>query len=79
VAVYLKSMIVLGPVVDCDLARVAHPPIDSILLQGVSKATDIVSPGRRGWGKVRWTQLSEDGYYTLIKELRAALPEGVPF
>jgi hypothetical protein len=79
VAVYLKTMIVLGPLGDCDLAQVAHPPIDSILLQGISKATDIASPNQRAWGKVRWTQLTEDRYYSLIDQLRTAVANGEPF
>jgi hypothetical protein len=78
VAVYLKSMIVLGPAGDTDLARVAHPPIDGILLQNISKAQNVQSAHRREWRNVSWTQLGEDPYYCLIRQLRSAIPPGEP-
>ena len=78
VAVYLKSMVVLARP-ETSLARFAHPPIDSILLRNISRAPEVRSPQKRIWGKIRWTQLDEGGYYTLIAQLRTVIPDGEPF
>ena len=79
IAVYLKSMVVLGPAGDSDLARIAHPPVDSILLRKASKAADIKSVHKRDWHKIKWTQLSEKEYDSLIGQLRSAVDSGRPF
>lgn len=79
VAVYLKAMAVVGPCVDTDLARLAYPPIDNILLSHISKASDVYSPHKQSWGKVKWTKLNEKGYYDLIDQLRVALQPSEPF
>jgi hypothetical protein len=80
IAIYLKSMVVLGPGgADTSFARVAHPPIDSILLRNCSKAQDIDSRHKRGLRGVRWTQLDEASYYNLIDQLRTVVPSPEPF
>jgi hypothetical protein len=79
VGIYLKVMIVIGPAGDCDLARVAYPPIDAIILENVSRARELDSPHKRDWSKARWTQLTEDGYYVLVDQLRAVLGPTEPF
>lgn len=79
VAVYLKSMIVLGPSFDTDLARVAHPPIDRILLQNLAKEEGISAEQRARWKGINWTVLDENSYYNLVDELRAVVPEHEPF
>lgn len=73
VAVYIKSMIVLGEKCGSSLASVAHPPIDSILLRNASRCSSIHSSFKSSWAKKRWTKLKEDEYYSLIKELREAM------
>jgi hypothetical protein len=79
VAVYLKSMIVLGPASGTDLARVAYPPVDRILLQGVANCLGVDSIHKQAWRKANWTQLSEEQYYCLIDQLRATLAASEPF
>ena len=79
VAVYLKSMIVIGPYSDSDLAWIAHPPIDRILLQNISKSPNITSGHKSKWKSVTWTKLDEDAYYELVSELRETVPDAEPF
>lgn len=77
---YLKSMVVLGPDSETTFARVAHPPIDSILLSGLSSSDEIKCGHRHAWEKVRWSQLDEAAYYALIEELRScAMAANEPF
>ncbi len=71
IAVYLKSAVVMDKHAT-ELARVAHPPIDGILLRNIAACADVRSDYKREWARVRWTQLDEDGYYRLISQLRAA-------
>ncbi|MBK9169297.1 MAG: hypothetical protein IPM24_17795 [Bryobacterales bacterium] len=77
VAIYLKTSVVLGGLHECDLARVAHPPIDGILLRNLSVAHKL-DDRRRGWRDVRWTQLTEEQYEALVGELRDVLPRDAP-
>jgi hypothetical protein len=79
VAIYLKAIVVVGPCVDTGLARLSYLPIDNILLNNISKAPDVHSPHKRKWGKVKWTKLNEEGYYSLIGQLRGALRPSEPF
>jgi hypothetical protein len=78
VAVYLKATVVVGGDPETSLARVAHPPIDRILLQNLARAEELDSPHQRAWARTNWTQLSEDAYYELIVQLRACLKAGEP-
>lgn len=70
VAVYLKSMVVVGPDCDSVLARIAHPPIDRFVLQGIAKDRRLDRAIRSLCRTCKWTELTEDGYYELITELR---------
>jgi hypothetical protein len=70
VAVYLKSMVVLGPEHDSAFARLAHPPIDSILLKAIAGDVRLDMRLRRMCRDCNWTELDEDRYYELIAELR---------
>ncbi len=79
VAVYLKVMVVLGPAGDCDLARVAHPPIDRTELKRVATEVGVSSPLKRLCKAVNWTQLTEENYYSLLGQLRALIPSSDPF
>lgn len=76
-AVYLKSMVVISDP-NSGLARVAHPPIDQILLQNLARTREVRSPYKRIWKRIRWTQLSEQEYYELLGQLRSCLQEGEP-
>lgn len=78
VAVYLKAMVVVGPASDSRLARVAHPPIDRILLRNLARADGIDSPYRGDWASLNWTALDERAYYGLIAQLRACLDDAEP-
>ena len=42
-------------------------------------ASDVASPHRKEWARVRWTKLDEESYYRLVGQLRAALAPGEPF
>lgn len=79
VAVYLKSMVVIGPFADSALARVAHPPIDRILLQNLSRADGLEAGVRRTLRKTTWTALDRVAYYALVEMIRESLPDLEPF
>ena len=79
VAVYLKAMVVILPDGTSDLARFAHPPIDRVLLQNISRCDELKSRLKSSWRNVRWTQLDSDAYYELIKQLRGALNKDDPW
>jgi hypothetical protein len=79
VAVYLKSMVIIGPNANSVLASVAHPPIDRILLKNLSRASDIENPHRARWRSINWTKLDEQSYYDLISQLRRCLRDSEPF
>jgi hypothetical protein len=49
------------------LADLVHPPIDAILLRNVSRASVIRHANKRSWQTIRWINLTEDEYYTLIR------------
>jgi hypothetical protein len=73
IAIYLKSVVVLGPGSETPFARIAHPPIDGILLRNLAASGDLDSEHKMEWAKTKWTQLSEEQYYELIEQLRQAL------
>ncbi len=77
IAVYLKSMVIIGAP-NSNLAKVAHPPIDRILLQNLSRAKEIKSPYKYSWREAKWTQLSDREYYDLINQLRSCMKDGEP-
>lgn len=78
IAIYLKVVVVLGPGSETPFARIAHPPIDGILLKKLA-ASDVDSEHKREWATISWTQLSEEQYYELIEQLRQALGTQEPF
>ena len=79
IAMYLKSMVVLGGESESVLGKVAHPPIDGILLSNVARSPDVVSSNKSAWARLRWTKLDEKSYYRLIPQLRAILGPDEPF
>ena len=78
VGMYLKSMVVLGPSSESAFARIAHPPIDGILLAKLA-LSDVNSEHKREWARIKWTKLNEDQYYELVEQLRQAFRSEEPF
>ena len=76
-AVYLKSMIVVQ-VSPNRLSEVAHPPIDQIILQNISKDKDIRHPNKGQWKEINWTQLDKTAYKRLVHDFRQVF-YGKPF
>lgn len=79
VAIYLKAMVVTGPHAETNLAAVAHPPIDRLLLQNLAASTNVQSSQKEGWSKIAWTRLEENEYYELIDQLRSTRVSGQPW
>jgi hypothetical protein len=69
VAVYLKTMIVVGGFGYTDFGRVLHPRIDETLLGNLAGSPVIQSPHKDTWADVTWTSLDEPSYYSLIDQL----------
>ena len=76
-AVYIKSMIVVQNDQN-KLSDVAHPPIDRIILQNISKDENIEHPNRAGWKEINWTKLTRSEYKRLINDFRQVF-DGKPF
>ena len=71
IAIYVKTMVVVGGHHKSPLARVAHPPIDAILLKALAKLT--LPPSLRTICRnTAWTKLDEKSYFELINDLRDA-------
>ena len=69
IAVYIKTCYV-APFPECQLSKIAHPPIDRILLtrlldQGMLSKADMES----------WTKLDKDDYFKLVSKLRNLAPD----
>lgn len=75
-AVYIKSMIVVQNKQNA-LSRVAHPPIDRITLQNISKDSSIIHT-KRYWKAIKWTKLNKAHYKNLINDFRQVI-NGQPF
>jgi hypothetical protein len=78
IAVYIKCVVVLGPHSETAFARIAHPPIDGILLRNLARS-DVNAKHKREWAKTTWTTLSDAQYYDLINQLRQVLDADEPF
>jgi hypothetical protein len=72
VAIYLKSMVVLGPDSNTSFASVVHPPIDRNLLQALAGDGGLNTSLRAVCRGCNWTQLDEQGYYDLLGQIRRA-------
>jgi hypothetical protein len=72
VAIYLKSMIVLGPDGNSPLAAIVHPPIDRNLLQSMARDRRLTTSLRAACRGCNWTELDEQGYYDLLGQIRRA-------
>jgi len=69
VNVYLKSMIVLRDL-ESEEADYIHPPIDRILLKSLARDESISASDRKILREIRWTKLTEKGYFDLIGVLK---------
>jgi len=79
IAVYLKSVVVLGPNFGTKLAFVIHPPIDRILIESLWRKEKLPFLKREKGKLITWTLLDEIGYYSLIGKLREWLDSSKPF
>jgi hypothetical protein len=48
-------------------------------LQKVAAEAGVDSRHKRLWKTVNWTQLTEEGYYSLIDQVRVLIPSSDPF
>jgi hypothetical protein len=64
VAMYIKTRYVI-PNPTCQISKVAHPPIDAILLKNLSIEYKSLKVNN-----TKWTQLSESSYFELVDKLR---------
>jgi len=76
-AIYLKSMIVVQ-FAGSSLSNVAHPPIDRIILQNISKDKTIHHPNKSKWKEISWTHLDKAAYSNLISDFKNIF-KGKPF
>ena len=65
IAIYIKTGVIIRNLGRGAISKVAHPPIDRILLKNLNKEYKMYE-----FKDLRWTQLNEDKYFTLIQELR---------
>lgn len=65
IAIYLKTSVIIRESGAGTLSRMAHPPIDNILLSRLNKVYPTMVAS-----KIRWTQLDESEYFKLIEKLR---------
>jgi hypothetical protein len=71
-SIYLKGMVVVGPRANSAFARLAHPPIDRILLMALARdRTKFNADLRSIWRGTEWTSLDEKEYFELIGSFRA--------
>lgn len=64
VAVFIKGYFILAGKQGTCLAKVAHPPIDSFLLEGIDEDC-----GTNLSKRYKWQKLDEDTYFKLLSEL----------
>ena len=77
-AIYVKTMVVIGGYDDHAMAIVAHPPVDRLLLQALARDESSPRDQRALWRRTKWTQLDQEGYDEIIDSLRVACA-GEPF
>ncbi len=79
IAIYLKTMVITGGFAYTNIGRCIHPPIDSRLLKALAADSQFDQQKRNGCQQTKWTQLDENAYDNLIKELRGVFPSEVSF
>jgi hypothetical protein len=72
IAIYLKTLAVCGGRESTLLARVAHPPIDRVLLRRLARDERFPAEARAMWADTNWTTLGVDSYDEVIASLRRA-------
>ena len=72
IAIYLKSMVVIGPPCDTRFACIIHPPLDRILLHSLARRDGLPKGLKQKCETVNWTELSEEEYFDLIQGFRQA-------
>jgi uncharacterized protein YbdZ (MbtH family) len=65
IAIYIKTSITIRDSGTSPISRLAHPPIDNILLTELDRAFP-----RLGLKGIKWTQLTEEKYFNIIFKLR---------
>ncbi|SFW17761.1 hypothetical protein SAMN02927921_00357 [Sinomicrobium oceani] len=65
ISIYIKTAIIIRDSGKGEISRVAHPPIDNILLTNLHKENKLLKVGN-----TKWTQLGEKQYFLLIEKLR---------
>ncbi len=65
IAIYIKTAIVIKDSGLSNISKIAHPPIDNILLTQLHKKHPELDVSG-----INWTQLDEKKYFYLIKKLR---------
>jgi hypothetical protein len=66
ISIYLKTSVILPNLGKCKRSGIIHPPIDSILLNNLSEATN-----NKNIKSKPWTKLSESDYWALVAEIKA--------
>ena len=66
IAIYIKTSITLRNSGQCTISKLAHPPIDNILLTNLN--FKFPKLGLKG---IKWTQLTEEKYFYIISKLRS--------
>jgi hypothetical protein len=77
IAVYIKSMVVVKNG-HSNLSEVAHPPIDRLILQNISKDKTFNYHNRQNWKALNWTEMDKVQYLQLIDDFRKVF-RGKPF
>ena len=65
IAIYIKTSVISRDSGQSPISRLAHPPIDNILLTNLNSKFP-----RLGLKGLKWTQLTEEKYFYLISKLR---------
>jgi len=79
VAIYLKTMVIIGGSAYTNLGRCAHPPIDRILLRTLAEETRFPQALPAELRRLNWTELDQTRYYELITKLRSIIEPEMPF
>jgi len=79
IAIYLKSMVIVGGSAYSTIGRCIHPPIDRKLLKALAEDARLDEKNRTTWQNTNWTQLGKKEYYKLIRQLRQTMPPEIPF
>lgn len=69
ISIYIKTAYILTNKGSGELSRIAHPPVDAILLESIHK--DKKNNNKHlGLKEYRWTKLNEEEYFEVIEKLR---------